>query len=281
MNYNQILKEGENFLKKSNIKNPNLDTELILSKVINKKREEILLNTNNKLNNTDFIKFKNYLFRRHHKEPMAYILGYKHFWKYKFLTNKSVLIPRPDTELIVEEALKYLPINKSKKILDVGTGSGCIAVSLVKERAKCKATAIDISRKAINVAKTNAKLHQVENKIKFINIDIDKYKSSNYDLIISNPPYINSIDFKRLDDDIKFHEPKIALSGGFDGFRDIKKIIIVSKRMLKFNGRLIIEIGHKQKNQSVKMLNENGYYVNKISKDLSGKDRCIISTKLS
>ena len=280
MNYNQILKEGENFLKKSNTKNSNLDTELILSKVTNKKREEILLNANNKLNNTDLIKFKNYLFRRYHKEPMAYILGYKHFWKYKFLTNKSVLIPRPDTELIVEETLKHLPIDKSKKILDVGTGSGCIVVSLIKERPKCVATAIDISRKAINVAKTNAKLHQLENKINFINIDIDKYKSSNYDLIISNPPYINSIELNRLDDDIKFHEPILALSGGSDGLRYLKKVILKSKKLLKVNGKLILEIGHKQKNQCVKILNKNGFYINKTSKDLSRKDRCIVGTKL-
>ena len=280
MNYNQILKEGENFLKKSNIKNPNLDTELILSKVINKKREEILLNTNNKLNNTDLIKFKNYLFRRHHKEPMAYILGYKHFWKHKFLINKSVLIPRPDTELLIEETLKYLPNGKSKKILDIGTGSGCIIVSLIKERPKCTATAIDISLKAINVAKTNAKLHQLENKINFINIDIDKYKSSYYDLIISNPPYINNVELNRLDNDIKFHEPKLALSGGYDGLRNLKKVIFKSKKLLKINGKLILEIGYKQKNQCVKILNENKFYINKISKDLSGKDRCIVSTKL-
>ena len=280
MNYNQILKEGENFLKKSNIKNPNLDTELILSKVINKKREEILLNSNNKLKNTDLIKFQSYLFRRHHKEPMAYILGYKHFWKHKFLTNKSVLIPRPDTEIVIEETLKYLPTDKSKKILDIGTGSGCIAISILKERPKCIATAIDISKNAINVAKTNAKLHQLENKINFINIDIDKYKSCNYDLIISNPPYINSIDLNRLDDDIKFHEPKLALSGGFDGFRDLKKVIIKSKKLLKINGKLILEIGHRQKNQCLKILNKNGYYINQVSKDLSGKDRCVVSTKL-
>ena len=280
MIYNEILKKGSYFLKKNKIRNPYLDTELILSKVTNKKREEILLNTNNKLKNKDITKFNNYLFRRYQKEPMAYILGYKHFWKYKFFTNKSVLIPRPDTELIVEETLKHLPIDKSKKILDVGTGSGCIVVSLIKERPKCAATAIDISRKALNVAKTNAKLHQVENNINFINIDIDKYKSSNYDLIISNPPYINCIELNRLDDDIKLHEPKIALSGGFDGFRDIKKVIVKSKKLLKINGKLILEIGHRQKNQCLKILNKNGYYINQVSKDLSGKDRCIVSTKL-
>ena len=280
MNYSQILKKNEDFLKKSKIKNPNLDTELILSKVINKKREEILLNTNNKLKIKDIIKFKSYLLRRHQKEPIAYILGYKYFWKHKFLTNKSVLIPRPDTELIIEEALKYLPIDKSKKILDIGTGSGCIVISLLKERPNCSATALDISLKALNVAKTNAKLHQLENKINFINIDIDKYNSNNYDLIISNPPYINSIDLNRLDDDIKFHEPMLALSGGFDGFSVLKKVILKSKKLLKINGKLIIEVGHRQKDQCSKMLNENGYYINQISKDLSGKDRCIVSTKL-
>ena len=280
MIYSKILTIGCKFLKKKKIKNPYLDSELILSKVINKKREEILLNTNNKLKKKDITKFKNYLLRRYEKEPMAYILGYKHFWKYKFLINKSVLIPRPDTELVIEETLKYLPIENSKKILDVGTGSGCIVVSLLKERPKCIATAIDISKNAINVAKTNAKLHQLENKINFINIDIDKYKSYNYDLIISNPPYINSIELNRLDDDIKFHEPKLALSGGSDGFRDLKKVIIKSKRLLKINGKLILEIGHKQKNKCSKILNENGYYINQISKDLSGKDRCIVSTKI-
>ena len=280
MNYNQILKKGGNFLKKNKIKNSYLDVELILSKVLNRKREEILLNINNKLKNSDIKKFKHFLFRRYQKEPMAYILGYKHFWKHKFFTNRFVMIPRPDTELIIEETLKYLPSDKSKKILDVGTGSGCIVLSLVKERPKCTATAIDISIKAINVAKTNAKLHQLENKINFINIDIDKYKSCNYDLIISNPPYINSIDLNRLDDDIKFHEPKLALSGGFDGFRNIKKVIIKSKKLLKINGKLILEVGHKQKNQCVKILNENKFYINQISKDLSGKERCIISTRL-
>ncbi len=280
MNYNQILKKGENYLKRSKIKNPNLDAELILSKVLNKKREEILLNTNNKLKNRDILKFENYLQRRILKEPMAYILGYKYFWKYKFLTNKSVLIPRPDTELIIEESLNYIRNDKSKKILDIGTGSGCIIVSLIKERPKCVATAIDISKKAIIVAKTNAKLHHLENKINFINIDIDKYKSYNYDLIISNPPYISSIELNRLDDDIKSHEPKLALSGGSDGFREIEKVITKSKELLRINGKLIMEIGHKQRNQSLKILKNFGFYINKISKDLSGKDRCIVSTKI-
>ena len=280
MNYYEILTKGTNYLKKNQIKNPYLDAELILSKTINRKREEILLNINNKIKKNEITKFKKYIFRRKQKEPIAYIVGYKYFWKYKFLINKSVLIPRPDTELIIEESLNYLPIGKPKKILDIGTGSGCIIISIIKERPKCKGSALDISGKAIKVAKTNAKLHQLENKINFINIDIDKYKSNNYDLIISNPPYINSIELNRLDDDIKFHEPKIALSGGSDGFKYLKKVIVKSKKLLKIMGVLILEIGHKQTNQSVKMLKENGFYINKVSKDLSKKDRCIVSTKI-
>ena len=137
-----------------------------------------------------------------------------------------------------------------------------------------------MSIKALNGAKTNANLHQLRNTIKFINIDIDKYNSNNYDLIISNPPYIDNIELNRLDYDIKLHEPKEALSGGFDGFREIDKVIKKSKGLLKRNGKLIIEIGSKQKTKSIKKLNENGYYINEISKDLSGNDRCITSTKL-
>ena len=280
MNCSEILNNGKNFLKKNNIQNPILDSELLLSKVLNKTREDILLNSNRILKKHEIKRFNSYLLRRQINEPIAYILGFKYFWKYKFMTNNSVLIPRPDTELIIEECLKYLPNDKSKKILDVGTGSGCIVVTLLKERSKCKATAVDISRKAINVAKTNAKLHQLENKINFINIDIDKYKSNNYDLIVSNPPYINSVELKRLDNDIKFHEPKLALSGGSDGFRDLRKVIVKSKKLLKINGKLVLEIGHKQKNQCTKILYENGFYINKIAKDLSGKDRCIVSSRL-
>ena len=210
--------------------------------------------------------------------PLDYILNSSEFYENNFYVDSRVLIPRSETEILVDYVNKNFtsPI----KVLDVGTGSGCIVVSLIKERPKCKATAIDISLKALNVAKTNAKLHQLENKIKFINIDIDKYKSYNYDLIISNPPYINNVEFNRLDDDIKFHEPKLALSGGSNGFRDLKKVIIKSRKLLKNNGKLILEIGYKQKKQCLKILNENRLYVNKISKDLSGKDRCIVSTKI-
>jgi len=281
MNYQKILTDGEKFLKTNNIKSSKIDSELLLSKVLKKNREEILTNLNNKIDEKKFNKFSHYLFRRKKKEPIAYILGFKYFWKYYFYVNKSVLIPRPDTEHIVEESLKYIPINKLINILDIGTGSGCIIISILNERRKCKATAIDISNKAIKIAKTNAKLHHLENKIKFIHMDIDKHNSNKYDLILSNPPYIKNIELSRLDDDIKCFEPKLALRGGLDGYEEIKKVIRKSSELLKERGKLIIEIGKGQKEQTLIFLKKNGFYTNKICKDFSGKDRCIVSTKIN
>ena len=281
MNYQKILNNGINSLKISNIINPELDSELLLSKALNKKREEILTNLKKEINKKQLDKFNLYLSRRKKKEPIAYILGFKYFWKYKFFINKSVLVPRPETEQIVEETLNYLSDNESKKILDIGTGSGCIIVSVLKERSKCKAIAIDISSKALKVAKTNAKIHHLENKIKFINIDIDKFNYNKYDLILSNPPYISNIDLIRLDDDIRIYEPRESLSGGLDGYEKIIKVIEKSSKLLKNNGKLIVEIGDTQKNNVLKLLKNNGFYINKTGKDLSGRDRCIVSTKIN
>jgi len=281
MKYEQILNKGSEILRDNNIKSSNLDCELILSKVLNKTREEILTNLNNKINKSQKNKFNFYLNKRRNKNPISYILGYKFFWKYKFYINKSALIPRPESEHLVDETLQNIPIAKSMKILDIGTGSGCLVISILKERYKCTAVAIDISNKALKVAKINAKLHHLENKIKFFNIDIDKFNSNKYDLIISNPPYVNKIDLNRLDDDVKAYEPKVALYGGITGFDGIKKIIRKSYKLLKYNGKLIIEIGDKQKNFTVRILKKNGFYINKICKDFSGKNRCLVSTRIN
>jgi release factor glutamine methyltransferase len=281
MNYQKILNNGINSLKISNIINPELDSELLLSKALNKKREKILTNLKKEVNKKQLDKFNLYLSRRKKKEPIAYILGFKYFWKYKFYINKSVLVPRPETEQIVEETLNYLSDNESKKILDIGTGSGCIIVSVLKERSRCKAIAIDISSKALKVAKTNAKIHHLENKIKFINIDIDKFNYNKYDLILSNPPYISDIDLIRLDNDVRIYEPRESLSGGLEGYEIITKVIEKSSKLLKNNGKLIVEIGDSQKNNVLKLLKNNGFYINKTGKDLSGRDRCIVSTKIN
>lgn len=280
MNYLETLNYANKLLKLNNVKSYGLDSELLLSKTLNFTREKLLINLNKKIEKRNLIKFTKLVSRRINKEPIAYILKKKEFWRYNFQVNKDVLVPRPETEMIVDEVLKLTNLHSYKKILDIGTGSGCILISIIKERPKFKGTAIDISKKALKVAAGNAKMHQLQNKIKFININIDKFNHNNYDFIVSNPPYINYSDFVRLTDDVRLHEPKQALYGGTQGLDCLKKIIVKSKKLLKINGKLIIEIDSKQLRHSKKILKLNGFYVNKISKDHFGNDRIIISTKL-
>ena len=230
MNYLDALNYGNKLLKLNKIKNHSLDTELLLSKVLNYSRENLLINLNNRLEKKKFNKYKKLVFRRKNFEPIAYILNKKEFWKYNFKVNNDVLIPRPETEIVVSKLLNLTNLDSSKQILDVGTGSGCIILSILKERPKCYGTAIDISKKAIKIAKSNAKMHHLANKIKFINIDIDKFEHNKYDFIISNPPYIKKNEINRLDNDIRLYEPLIALKAGIDGLSEIKKIIFKSRK---------------------------------------------------
>ena len=281
MNYLEAINFGNKQLKSKNIKSFGLDCELLLAKVLNHTREELLINLNKKIEKKNFNHFKELLFRRKSHQPIAQLINLKEFWKNNFFINKDVLVPRPETELILEEILKITDISSSKNILDIGTGSGCIIISILKERPNCFATAIDISKKALKVAKYNAKIHHLENKIKFIKIDIDNFNHNKYDFIVSNPPYIKKLSIKRLEKDVKFFEPHIALEAGFDGFREIKKLIIKSKKLLKKNGKLIFEIGEDQLKKSKRILTENGFYINKISSDIYFNPRVIISTNLN
>ena len=279
MNYNIVLNEASKILKNYSIKSPKLDSEIILANVLKLSREQLLLNLNEKISSKNFKFFIQSIKRRKKKEPVAYIIGHKEFWKEKFKVNSNVLIPRPDTEIIVEEVLKTIPLKSSKNILDIGTGSGCIILSILRDRNKCYANALDISIKALKVAKHNAKIQQLENRIRFINSNIDKFCNGKYDIIISNPPYIKSLNIKKLDDDVRLYEPKLALDGGNDGFSQIREVIKKSSILIKKKGKLFLEIGFDQVNETKKLLLDNKFYVNQIAKDLGKKNRCIISTK--
>ena len=281
MNYFQTLKFGSNKLKLNNIDTHILDSELLLSYALNLPREKVLTNLDAKIKKSRFNSFKKLLYRREKKEPVAYIINNKEFWKNNFYINKDVLIPRPETEIIVEEVLKIIKPFSSKSLLDVGTGSGCIIISIIKERLNCLATAIDLSKKALNIARFNAKMHHLINKINFVNIDIDKIQDNKYDFIISNPPYIKKLNLSKLDDSVKLFEPYIALEAGIDGLREIKKIIKKSNKLLKRNGKLIFEIGEYQSMNVKNILNDNGYYINKVVNDISSVPRVIISTKIN
>ena len=273
------LKDGQQILKKNNIPSYKIDCEILMSKILNISREDILLNSEKQIKKEEREKYLNLVNRRKKKEPIAYITNTKSFWRDKFITNENVLIPRPDSEHLVEQSLKIIKKNQFKRILDVGVGSGCLSISILKERLYCKCDAIDLSENALKLAKINANIHQLSDRIKFYKRDVDNFYNDKYDLIISNPPYINKHKIKYLDSII--YEPKIALDGGLDGLEVIKKVISKSKHLLKTNGKLILEIGYDQKYKVTKFLRKKNFFINKIVKDYGNNIRCIISTKIN
>ena len=280
MNYEQVLANATKILNSASIVSSKLDCEVLLSNVLKINRENMLVNLNKKINHQDFINFNKLINRRKKNEPVAYIVGYKEFWNKKFKVNSDVLIPRPDTEILVEEVIKSIPINRSLNILDIGTGTGCVLLSILNERKKCYGIGLDISKKATNIAKHNAKIQQIKNRIKFINSSIDKFYVGKYDLIISNPPYIKTGDIKNLDKDVGFYEPEIALNGGRDGYSKIREVIYKSSVLIKKKGKLFLEIGYNQKKEVIRILKYNNFCINKVVKDLGKNNRCIISTKI-
>ena len=280
MNIENTLNEGINILQKNKTPNPQLDSEILLSNLIKRDKKHIILNPKELLNSEQLDKFKSLIERRKKGEPIAYLIKKKEFWKDEFFVNNDVLIPRPDTELLIEEVLKIYSKDKQLQVLDIGTGSGCILLSILRERPNFYGTGIDISKKSINVSKFNAKQLNLMNRVRFFNSSVDNFKIGKYDLIVSNPPYIKILNLKYLEKDVVNFEPKLALSGGLDGFSKIRKVINKAGILIKKNGKFILEIGFNQKNKVKKILKEEGFYVNKAIKDYGNNDRCIISTKI-
>ena len=273
------VKETFDELKKSNIRSALLDSEILISQAINKNREFILLNSELEIDQNDYFNLQRLIYERKKGKPISYITGEKFFWKYNFKINNHVLIPRPDTETVVETILNAYKEKNKINFLEVGVGSGCILLSILKEKKNFRATGIDISSQALRICNINAYKLGVKNRVKLFKSDIDKFSNGKYDLIISNPPYIKKLDLKYLEKDIINFEPKIALDGGLDGISEIRKIIKKSSELIKKGGKLILEIAFDQKKEVKQLLINNGFYINSVIKDLSKNDRCIISTK--
>ena len=242
------------------------------------KREHFIINNNISVSEKIIKKYDLAIKRRINKEPVAYITGKKEFWSKDFLVNYETLIPRPETELLIYKVINFFK-NKSINILDIGTGSGCILLSILKELSSSSGTGIDISSKAIQTAKKNSKKLNLINRSKFKIFDINNFTFGKYDLIISNPPYIPQRDLKNLSKDITNYEPIIALNGGLDGLDLIKKVIYKSSILVKKSGLLAIEIGNQQYLKVSKLLKNKGF--KEISKEYDNNNnvRCIISTK--
>ena len=279
-NIENIIKNAGYVLKKQNIPSYNLDAEILLAKVLKKKREYLITNLKKKINDRELAEFNKLLRRRELREPIAYITKKKDFWKNSFFVEKNVLIPRPDTEIVMNEILKIFKFKERLNVLEIGTGTGCIILSLLKEKKNFKGVGIDIDQKCIDISRKNAINLNLESRIKFYKCNVDNFNLGKYDLIISNPPYIKKTFLRYLDLDILNFESKLALDGGLDGLSKIRKVVLKSYSLLKINGKLILEIGFDQKDKVKKILNENSFYVDEIKKDLAGNDRCVISTKI-
>ena len=279
MDIETALKKGQLILKDNKIKSAELDSEILMSEAIRKDKKYIILNYNKKIKKKDLKYFDFLIQERVKKKPIAYLTKKKDFWKYEFLIDKNVLIPRPDTEVLVEQILELTKNKASMRILEIGVGSGCIILSILKEKKKFFGTGIDISTKSLKISEINSHKLGVNRRLKLFKSNIDNFNTGKYDLIISNPPYIKKNFLKCLEKDISF-EPVEALDGGIDGLSVTRKTILKSSELIKKKGYLFLEIGFDQKNKVKKILENNGFYIKKVIKDLSNHDRCIVSIKI-
>tara|TARA_B100000902_G_C27249649_1_gene884541 strand:- start:513 stop:1355 length:843 start_codon:yes stop_codon:yes gene_type:complete len=280
MNISTAIKKGSKILKKNLIPNSHLDSEILMAKTINKNRNYVLLNSNDILDKKDQSNFYKLIQSRSSGNPIAYLTNKKFFWNSEFFITNETLIPRPDTEVIVENALRLTKHKNKINILEIGVGSGCILLSLLKERENFYGIGLDISKKCLNITKKNAITLKVISRLKLYKSNVDKFNLGKYDLIVSNPPYIKTSKIKYLERDVVGFEPKLALDGGLDGLSEIRKVIKKSSELIKKNGKVILEIGFDQKIKVINLLKKEGFYINSVHKDLANNDRCIVCTKI-
>ena len=274
MNSTQLLEIGAKTLKINKVISYRLDSEIILSKILKISRENLLINEYN-ISDIKIIKFKSLISRRSKQEPIAYIFKKKEFRSRDFFIDNKSLIPRPETELLIDPIIKIFK-NKSLFFLDVGVGSGCITYSILNEIKQSRGLGIDISKKSLINAKINLK--KFKNRAKLMKRSIDDITHTKFDLIVSNPPYIVKREINRLSQDIKKYEPRIALDGGNDGLDVVKKVIYKAKNILKSNGILALEIGTGQYLSVTKLLKACNFRKKIIIKDYKNNVRCIFST---
>lgn len=271
MTVSEALKQSAKILKDRNIESANLDCRLLLCYFLNVDKVYLITHPDETLKNeSDFFDLVK---RRAHCEPMQYILGHAEFMGLDFKVDKNVLIPRPDTEICAEYVIDLLK-NKSAKLLDIGTGSGCITVSVLKNCANCTAEAVDISESALEIAKTNAFKNGVDGRVEFSKTDIlNDFPRGVFECIVSNPPYIRKDVIPNLMKDVKDYEPHGALDGGEDGLLFYRRIAKEAVKHIKRGGALVFEIGYDQGKDVGEILKSNGYSKIEIVKDLSGNDR--------
>ena len=276
MNISSLLASGSRILKSNSIKTHVLDSELILSDILKSEREKLIINSDHIVSEEVINNFNKLILRRTKKEPIAYILNKREFWSKDFFVNQNTLIPRPETELLCEQLIKIFK-GKSINFLDIGTGTGCILLTILSEISEAKGIGLDISKKAIDVARRNSKNLNLTSRAKFFTRSLEEIYGYKFDLVVSNPPYIKSIDLKNLQEDVRKFEPKIALDGGKEGLDVIKKVIYKSKTILKKLGLLALEIGHGQHYKVSQILKKQGFKEELLIRDYRNNVRCIVA----
>ena len=278
----EALTKNYQDLLNHNIQTAKIDAEVILADVLKISRVNLITKQNTSLNQEQEDLFAKLIKRRKQQEPVAYILNKKEFWNENYYVDKRVLIPRPETEILIEMLLKKVK-DKSKvfQILDLGCGSGCLLISCLKEFNKSLGLGIDISSLALEVAKKNIQTHKINSRAKLLKLDLFKLDiKKKFDFILSNPPYLTSSEYRNLSKDVKDYEPKQALVGGFDGILYYKKIISFSKSSLKKNGFLALEIGNGQYKEIKKLLTNHSFRVLDKYQLIDGEIRCILASKI-
>ena len=276
MNISNLLANGSRILKSNSIKTHVLDSELILSDILKLQKEKLITNSDQSVSEKVINNFNKLILRRTKKEPIAYILNKREFWSKDFFVNQNTLIPRPETELLCEQLIKIFK-GKSINFLDIGTGTGCILLTILSEISEAKGIGLDISKKAIDVARRNSKNLNLTSRAKFFTRSLEEIYGYKFDLVVSNPPYIKSIDLKNLQEDVRKFEPKIALDGGKEGLDVIKKVIYKSKTILKKLGLLALEIGHGQHYKVSQILKKQGFKEELLIRDYRNNVRCIVA----
>ena len=278
----EILQKNYKDLLNHNIQTAKIDSEVILANILNTNRINLITKQDVTLNKEQEDLYSKLVERRKHKEPVAYILNKKEFWNENYFVDKRVLIPRPETEILIELLLKKIKDkNKAYKVLDLGCGSGCLLISFLKEMHKSQGIGVDISSNALEVAKKNIELHNLNNRAKLVRIDLlNLHTKDKFDVIFSNPPYLSSSDYVKLSDDVKNFEPKQALVGGFNGVLYYKKIITIAQLALKKNGYLALELGDKQYRTISKLLQDHSFRILDKYQLINNEIRCILAAKM-
>jgi release factor glutamine methyltransferase len=278
----QALLQGTQILNSAGVPESRRNAVSLLGEVIGKDRTFLIAHSDDLLKDSEVTQFQTLIARRSKGEPLQYITGFQDFYGRTFKVNPDVLIPRPETELLVEAALELLGDADANGIVcDVGTGSGCIVISLLCERHRLRGIALDISERALQVARINAKTHEVEQRISFIASDCFQSLNVNckFDLIVSNPPYVSLSDLKGLQREVRDYEPDIALTPGSDGLIVIRRLLNESAHFLKHRGHLVMEIGFDQGEAVAQLIDPGVWRLLQIRSDLQGIPRIVCLQK--